>query len=975
MSQLRRANILLLAAAAIWLAHAAVALAAGEIEVVAISGDGSPDGNGAISVVAAPALNDAGRVAFVAGLSGTQGGTADDIVVLRSGGPDLGLIARKGVSTLDGTTITGAGLTYVGIDNDGTVSGTAALGNPLPLLPFVGDGGPLVAFVSMNSASPSGNNSLTGASFPALNDQGVGVFRGIYSGGNPETGIYVRSADGTLSTRLLQGATSPRGGTITALNTSPTINEAGQVGVRVNIGSGIDPQVAVLRLAESGIVELAREGDTADDGITTIETIQSNAISINDSGQMAFAAEYEQPGVGRSGIFLVEDESIRLVAPGLLPQGSTATTNMRVAGLNNEGRVAFHTEFLGGIDPLSGIYVTGPEGPEVVAFEDTALPAGGKFFRRFLTESIALNENGQVAFLAELANSANGPLSGRGLFLHDPQMGLQTILQTGESFEGSTVFALGFTGTHFLITHSPDTSFDGLNSSGQVAFAFSLSNNRQGIAVWSPDASDGDFNGDGIVDAADYVMWRKTDGRQEGYDAWRTNFGRTAGSGAGTFNGASTAVPEPGLIALFVSGAIVVLRPGGTGNRPERLLVCIALAAASDHVNVSRLVAGIFSESDDRTAIGYNSAVNVGLFGTPSLIRCRPLLQEGMIMSGRLVSVFLCWAFLLGVPQTGFAAAFIRGAYYRLGDADPGATPGVIGNDPTQDSFGDDLDLARFGSPRYSADVPPRGPWESKLSMAFANEGLGGPAFPGFYGRQDSLSMVEQGYALEAWVKRGPSFLDVIQTDLLAYNGDPETSGFGLFMHGEDYVARIGGTFERVLGPATVGQWHHLAYVQSLGTASYYYDGKLVHETTSDPLPSPAKGGFWLGGQGTGDSDEGAYLFNGWIDEVRYQSFNPLSAGAFNPTAFLIREPAGPGDFNADGIVDAADYVVWRENDGNQEGYSTWRENFGHTSGGVAAGSVGGDSPGANSAVPEPACAIMLFSGVAALVWIRKSAP
>ena len=39
MSKFRRANISWLVAAAIWLAHAAIGIAAGEIEVVAISGD------------------------------------------------------------------------------------------------------------------------------------------------------------------------------------------------------------------------------------------------------------------------------------------------------------------------------------------------------------------------------------------------------------------------------------------------------------------------------------------------------------------------------------------------------------------------------------------------------------------------------------------------------------------------------------------------------------------------------------------------------------------------------------------------------------------------------------------------------------------------------------------------------------------------------------------------------------------------
>src|SRR5687767_6526036 len=63
------------------------------------------------------------------------------------------------------------------------------------------------------------------------------------------------------------------------------------------------------------------------------------------------------------------------------------------------------------------------------------------------------------------------------------------------------------------------------------------------------------------------------------------------------------------------------------------------------------------------------------------------------------------------------------------------AVAGAIGNVTTLDSFSDGLHLSRTASPHYSADVPPMGPWGTKLSMQFANEGLGGPAFPGLYGR------------------------------------------------------------------------------------------------------------------------------------------------------------------------------------------------------------------------------------------------
>jgi hypothetical protein len=70
-----------------------------------------------------------------------------------------------------------------------------------------------------------------------------------------------------------------------------------------------------------------------------------------------------------------------------------------------------------------------------------------------------------------------------------------------------------------------------------------------------PQPIDGDYNNNGTVDAADYVLWRKNPGAfggdPAGYNTWRTNFGRTSGSSAVLSGGA---VPEPGAILLFLSG-------------------------------------------------------------------------------------------------------------------------------------------------------------------------------------------------------------------------------------------------------------------------------------------------------------------------------------------------------------------------------------------------------------------------------------
>ena len=75
-----------------------------------------------------------------------------------------------------------------------------------------------------------------------------------------------------------------------------------------------------------------------------------------------------------------------------------------------------------------------------------------------------------------------------------------------------------------------------------------------------PQPVNGDYNNNGAVDAADYVLWRDggplendaTPGVQPAdYDVWRQNFG--AGSGSGAALGAGV-VPEPGSLALLALG-------------------------------------------------------------------------------------------------------------------------------------------------------------------------------------------------------------------------------------------------------------------------------------------------------------------------------------------------------------------------------------------------------------------------------------
>ena len=84
----------------------------------------------------------------------------------------------------------------------------------------------------------------------------------------------------------------------------------------------------------------------------------------------------------------------------------------------------------------------------------------------------------------------------------------------------------------------------------------------------------GDFNFNGVVDAADYVVWRKglgTTYTQNDYNVWRTHFGQSAGSGVGTSTNA--AVPEPATLVLLTMAAAGWYMRRGWAHRKSQQLV------------------------------------------------------------------------------------------------------------------------------------------------------------------------------------------------------------------------------------------------------------------------------------------------------------------------------------------------------------------------------------------------------------------
>jgi hypothetical protein len=82
----------------------------------------------------------------------------------------------------------------------------------------------------------------------------------------------------------------------------------------------------------------------------------------------------------------------------------------------------------------------------------------------------------------------------------------------------------------------------------------------------------GDYNNNGVVDAADYVVWRKglgTTYTQDDYGVWRSHFGQTSADG-GSAATANVAVPEPASGMLVLLAFVLVGAPAQHQSSSQR---------------------------------------------------------------------------------------------------------------------------------------------------------------------------------------------------------------------------------------------------------------------------------------------------------------------------------------------------------------------------------------------------------------------
>lgn len=180
---------------------------------------------------------------------------------------------------------------------------------------------------------------------------------------------------------------------------------------------------------------------------------------------------------------------------------------------------------------------------------------------------------------------------------------------------------------------------------------------------------------------------------------------------------------------------------------------------------------------------------------------------------------------------------------------------------------------------------------------------------------------------------------------------------------------------DAAVGLRSVNAWNNLKVVITKDTAVgldyYFYINGVLAETISDVGSAASTGVSWdrlTLGPALGNGGNGNY----WFDNVKLD-LNPF-----------VATTGVEGDYNSNNFVDAADYVVWRQHNGEtfqldhevttpptspgqvmDDDYDAWRERFGNPPGSGSGLFVAGE-------VPEPTTDWLLVLGLAALANGRR---
>ena len=266
----------------------------GNLSQVVRKGQAAAGGDGTFSVFQGPlSVNNFGQVGFGATLAGT--GLASDQVIYRGGNGGMIQLAREGQAAPGGGSFTDLNAWANSLNDAGQVAFSAGLSDGSGLYRAGDDG--LVRIVRSGQAAPDGNGQFLDAPvrFVGLNEAGQVAFwaplEGTMGGSTDNTGIFLGSG-GSLTQIARRGQAAPVAGDIyTFFSALSRPNAAGQVAFAASV-QDLDGVFRAGLFTSDGIdtLQVARTGDPVA-GTTVTNVSITSAASLNEMGQIVYTAQ------------------------------------------------------------------------------------------------------------------------------------------------------------------------------------------------------------------------------------------------------------------------------------------------------------------------------------------------------------------------------------------------------------------------------------------------------------------------------------------------------------------------------------------------------------------------------------------------------------------------------------------------------------------------------------------------------------
>ena len=412
----------------------------------------------------------------------------------------------------------------------------------------------------------------------AFGNGGFVAFRATLE--NNKTGFWA-GTDNNLQLVALEGNLAPglssTFGSFIANGVQVTTNNQQRVAFHADLVSGASTTGSIWSGAPGNIQRIAHEGmPISGMGANTHIRFLSDVAQINDSNEVAFEARVGPPSGTTSDAILLHTATgiIPIYQPGNVPPGFPAGTTFGAQidfFLGNNRQMVFHNQLRMPDSSLENALMAYDNGNlRLVAREGQQIPGAQGDMHFLVFDQYYVNQQGRVAFKA----GVYGDELSDGIWVEDANHQLVEVVRTGMQIQ----LAPGDIRTLDEIDW-PDNPAGGFspqlpyNSTGQIVFQATFSTDTF-LLLYSPAVS-GDYNKNGVVDAADYVLWRNSlnatgiglpaDGNGDNkvdsadYELWRANFGKTGAPSATGGSFAVLAVPEPATAVVGILATLTAL--------------------------------------------------------------------------------------------------------------------------------------------------------------------------------------------------------------------------------------------------------------------------------------------------------------------------------------------------------------------------------------------------------------------------------